>query len=152
MKRIFPTAFTVAFAVALLGAPGMQAFAQDKVVATIDGKPITEGDLAVAESEIGSDMGTMPYTVEAAQDKGPIDRGAFGTKKLPKPTGEFDIVLPAAAEGEDVLKVSTRYYYCPTDDDGKLCKFGAVTFTAPVTVKSSGAAEPVKLEHKIPAK
>jgi len=38
----------------------MQAFAQDKVVATIDGKPITEGDLAVAESEIGSDMGTMP--------------------------------------------------------------------------------------------
>ena len=60
MKRIFPTAFTVAFAVALLGAPGMQAFAQDKVVATIDGKPITEGDLAVAESEIGSDMGTMP--------------------------------------------------------------------------------------------
>ncbi|ADJ24978.1 PpiC-type peptidyl-prolyl cis-trans isomerase [Hyphomicrobium denitrificans ATCC 51888] len=60
MKRIFPTAFTVAFAVALLGAPGIQAFAQDKVVATIDGKPITEGDLAVAESEIGSDMGTMP--------------------------------------------------------------------------------------------
>ena len=60
MKRIFPTAVTVAFAVALLGAPGMQAFAQDKVVATIDGKPITEGDLAVAESEIGSDMGTMP--------------------------------------------------------------------------------------------
>ena len=60
MKRIFPTAFTVAFAVALLGAPGMQAFAQDKVVATIDGKPITEGDLAVAESEIGSDMGTKP--------------------------------------------------------------------------------------------
>ena len=59
MKRIFPTAFTVAFAVALLGAPGMQAFAQDKVVATIDGKPITEGDLAVAESEIGSDMGTV---------------------------------------------------------------------------------------------
>lgn len=31
-----------------------------KVIATIDGKPITEGDLAVAEGEIGQDMGTMP--------------------------------------------------------------------------------------------
>jgi len=60
MKRIFPTAFTVAFAITLLGVPTMQAFADDKVVATIDGKPITDGDLAVAESEIGSDMGTMP--------------------------------------------------------------------------------------------
>jgi len=60
MKRIVPTAFTVAFAITLLGAPVTQAFAEDKVVATIDGKPITDGDLAVAESEIGSDMGTMP--------------------------------------------------------------------------------------------
>lgn len=60
MKRILPTAFSVAFAITLLGAPAMQAFAEDKVVATIDGKPITDGDLAVAESEIGSDMGTMP--------------------------------------------------------------------------------------------
>ncbi|MGA6829419.1 peptidylprolyl isomerase, partial [Nitrospira sp. NS4] len=60
MKRIAPIAFTVAFAVTLLGAPVTQAFAEDKVVATIDGKPITDGDLAVAESEIGSDMGTMP--------------------------------------------------------------------------------------------
>lgn len=60
MKRVLPTAFTVAFAISLLGVPAMQAFAEDKVVATIDGKPITDGDLAVAESEIGSDMGTMP--------------------------------------------------------------------------------------------
>ena len=60
MKRILPTAFSVAFAITLLGAPATQAFAEDKVVATIDGKPITDGDLAVAESEIGSDMGTMP--------------------------------------------------------------------------------------------
>ena len=129
---------------------------QEKVAAATvkptDGKITLHVSIVPPKGWKISDMGTMPYTVEAAQDKGPIDRGAFGTKKLPKPTGEFDIVLPAAAEGEDVLKVSTRYYYCPTDDDGKLCKFGAVTFTAPVTVKSSGAAEPVKLEHKIPAK
>jgi peptidyl-prolyl cis-trans isomerase C len=60
MKRIVPTAFTVAFAITLLGAPVTQAFAEDKVVATIDGKPVTDSDLAVAESEIGGDLGTMP--------------------------------------------------------------------------------------------
>jgi peptidyl-prolyl cis-trans isomerase C len=57
MKRIALTVLTLVLAGA--GAP-LAAVAEDKVVATIDGKPITEGDLAVAESEIGSDMGTMP--------------------------------------------------------------------------------------------
>jgi len=36
------------------------AVAEDKVIATINGKPITEGDLAVAESEVGADMGSLP--------------------------------------------------------------------------------------------
>jgi peptidyl-prolyl cis-trans isomerase C len=66
MKRIALAVLTFALASAALpfaasaedkAAP---AAAPDKVVATIDGKPITEGDLAVAESEIGGDMGTMP--------------------------------------------------------------------------------------------
>lgn len=57
MKRIALTVLTLILAGT--GAP-LVAVAEDKVVATIDGKPITEGDLAVAESEIGSDMGTMP--------------------------------------------------------------------------------------------
>src|SRR5512147_2481626 len=57
MKRI--TLILMTFALAGLAAP-FTAVAQDKVVATIDGKRITAGDLAVAESEIGSDMGTMP--------------------------------------------------------------------------------------------
>lgn len=57
MKRI--PLILMTFALAGFAAP-FTAVAEDKVVATIDGKPITEGDLAVAESEIGSDMGTMP--------------------------------------------------------------------------------------------
>jgi peptidyl-prolyl cis-trans isomerase C len=57
MKRIALT--ILAFALASAAAP-LTALAEDKVVATIDGKPITEADLAIAESEIGSDMGTMP--------------------------------------------------------------------------------------------
>ncbi|MFA5957250.1 peptidylprolyl isomerase [Hyphomicrobium sp.] len=57
MKRIALAVLTFALAGAALP---FTAFAEDKVIATIDGKPITEGDLAVAESEIGQDMGTMP--------------------------------------------------------------------------------------------
>lgn len=44
--------------VALATVPGHAA--DSDVVATINGKPITKGDLAVAESEIGSSMGSMP--------------------------------------------------------------------------------------------
>lgn len=57
MKRI--PLILMTFALAGFAAP-LTAVADDKVVATIDGRPITEGDLAVAESEIGSDMGSMP--------------------------------------------------------------------------------------------
>jgi len=60
MKRLVPTFLPLVLALAAFGAHGVPAFAEDKVVATIDGKPITDGDLAVAEGEIGSDMGTMP--------------------------------------------------------------------------------------------
>ncbi|MBS0253048.1 MAG: peptidylprolyl isomerase [Proteobacteria bacterium] len=64
MKRIALAILTFALASAALplaaAADDKAASAPDKVIATIDGKPITEGDLAVAESEIGSDMGTMP--------------------------------------------------------------------------------------------
>ncbi|MBS0235387.1 MAG: peptidylprolyl isomerase [Proteobacteria bacterium] len=57
MKRI---ALTILILALTSAAAPLTAIAENKVVATIDGKPITEGDLAVAESEIGSDMGTMP--------------------------------------------------------------------------------------------
>ena len=57
MKRIALAILTFALAGAALP---LAATADEKVVATIDGKPITDGDLAVAESEIGSDMGSMP--------------------------------------------------------------------------------------------
>lgn len=64
MKRIALAILTFALAGAALplaaAADDKAPASPDKVIATIDGKPITEGDLAVAESEIGSDMGTMP--------------------------------------------------------------------------------------------
>lgn len=52
----------MAFALAgtLMGVVSLPVKAEDKVVATINGKPVTDADLAVAESEIGQDMGSMP--------------------------------------------------------------------------------------------
>ncbi len=54
----------IALALALAGSVSVpfitSAAAQDKVVATINGKNITDADLAVADSEIGQDMGTIP--------------------------------------------------------------------------------------------
>lgn len=54
----------IALAFALAGSVSVpfitSATAQDKVVATINGKNITDADLAVADSEIGQDMGTIP--------------------------------------------------------------------------------------------
>ena len=57
MKRIAFAIFTLCACAA-----SVPAFAgpEEKVIATIDGKPITEADLNVAESEVGADMGTMP--------------------------------------------------------------------------------------------
>ena len=69
MKRIALAILTFALAGAVLplaaaaddkAAATVTAPDPTKVVATIDGKSITEGDLAVAEGEIGQDMGTMP--------------------------------------------------------------------------------------------
>ena len=42
----------------LLGGPA--ADAQDSIVATVNGKTITETDMKLAEAEIGSDLGTLP--------------------------------------------------------------------------------------------
>lgn len=51
---------TVALASAALPAVSGRAIAEDKVVATINGMPITDADLAIADSEVGADMGSMP--------------------------------------------------------------------------------------------
>jgi peptidyl-prolyl cis-trans isomerase C len=42
----------------LLG--GLAAGAQDRVIAKVNGKAITEGDMKLAEAEIGNDLGTLP--------------------------------------------------------------------------------------------
>ena len=43
-----------------IGASAGPVAAQDKVVATVNGKAITEADMRLAEAEIGSDLGNLP--------------------------------------------------------------------------------------------
>jgi peptidyl-prolyl cis-trans isomerase C len=59
-KRVAPLALALVLAGSLPSLLICPAQAEDKVIATINGKPVTDADIAVAESEIGSDMGTMP--------------------------------------------------------------------------------------------
>ena len=58
------TAFIERFLVAAVCAfalmAGTAAMAQDKVVAKVNGKDITEADMRLAESEIGNDLGSLP--------------------------------------------------------------------------------------------
>ena len=55
-------------AAAAFAAPDMRAMAQeaasDKVVATVDGKPITEADLKLADAEVGAELGQVPPEVK----------------------------------------------------------------------------------------
>ncbi len=51
--RVASLALALALAGTLPAAFPLPAFAEDKVVATINGKPVTDADLAVAEGEIG---------------------------------------------------------------------------------------------------
>ena len=60
--RLAQAVLSLALASAALPAATFPASAEDKVVATVNGQPVTESDLAIADSEIGADMGTMPET------------------------------------------------------------------------------------------
>lgn len=58
--RVASLALALALAGTLPAAFPLTAAAEDKVIATINGKPVTDADIAVAEGEIGQDMGSMP--------------------------------------------------------------------------------------------
>lgn len=162
MTRIAPTALMVAFAIALFSAPIVPAFAdestaKDKVVATIDGKPITEGDLAVAESEIGGDMGTMPGAqkrtslleflidnqlfAEAAEteklDKGPDFQTRLNyLKRRALRELYFEKVLKASVTDADARKIY--------DDQVKLLKPEEEVSARHILVETEGEAKALK--------
>ena len=52
--------FALALAAVAAAAPFHTVLAQDKPVATINGKPVSEADLKLAETEIGSELAQVP--------------------------------------------------------------------------------------------
>lgn len=50
----------VALAIAATVMAGSLAVAQEQVVAKVNGKSITEGDMRLAEAEIGNELGSLP--------------------------------------------------------------------------------------------
>lgn len=58
--RLAQAVMSLALASAALPIISGQVLAEDKIVANVNGQPVTEADLAIADSEIGADMGTMP--------------------------------------------------------------------------------------------
>ncbi len=58
--RLAQAIMSIALASAALPVASSVVFAEDKVVATVNGMPVTDSDLAIADSEIGADMGTLP--------------------------------------------------------------------------------------------
>lgn len=90
----------------------------------------------------------MVYWLDSPQESGPLDRTAFGKRKLEKPWAQFDVTVPVKGTGQDVVAVSLNYYYCQHGDDG-VCKTGSVVFTVPLAITASGDAKPIELTHMI---
>jgi peptidyl-prolyl cis-trans isomerase C len=126
MKRVVLTALSLMLAAAAYGTFATPCFAEDKVLATVNGKPITEADLKVAESEIGADMGTMPTAQKRmslleflidnqlfadAAESAKLDQGPDYQRRLNYLKSRalrelyFEKVIKAAISGNDARKI-----------------------------------------------
>lgn len=119
------------------------------VVQAIDGAVRLKVQLQLPEGYKINPLAPLRYQVESAAETGPLDRAGFGRSvKVVPPSAAFEIKLPAAASGEDTLRVSVNYYYCQDGAEG-LCKAGSAVWTLPLKLAADGAAE-VLLPLKVP--
>ena len=72
--------------------------AGDKVIATVDGKPITEADMKLAEGEIGSELANLPPEVRsgARSPSTSIDNQLFANAAEAAKLGDTPRVSEAA--------------------------------------------------------
>jgi thiol-disulfide isomerase/thioredoxin/DNA-binding beta-propeller fold protein YncE len=94
-------------------------------------------------------LAPMSYWVDSSKPAGPVNRAAFGRKKLDEPVATFDVILPVTGIGEDEISVSLNYYYCQDADEG-VCKIGAVVFTLPLKIADDAKESTVTISHAIP--
>ena len=95
-------------------------------------------------------LAPMRYFPEAVAESGAVERAALGKAvKIDPPSDEFEIALPAAASGEDTLKISLGYNYCQAGADG-VCKIGSVIWTIPVKISPEADNASIPLEFEVP--
>ena len=137
------------------------AHAEDKVMATINGKAITAADLAVADGEIGADMGSMPpdqkrmSLIEFLIDNQLFAEAAEGEKLAQGPDYEtritylkrralrelyFDKVLKASVSDADAKKMY--------DDQVKLIKPEEEVSARHILVETEDKAKELKEKLK----
>ncbi|QDU98049.1 thioredoxin-like domain-containing protein [Lignipirellula cremea] len=117
-------------------------------VRPVDGKVVLKVKFQLPAGWKINELAPMQYYPDSPEATGPIDREALGDfVEVEKPTSEFTVALPVAADGVDTVTIGMNYYYC--QKDGGLCKIGSVIWTAPLEISSTAADTEVELEHKI---
>lgn len=152
--RTLPIAGLAPPGAAPLEKPDFEGASQVKIPVT---RLAPKGDQVVLKVQLALPRGfkvnplaKMSYWLDVKGDTGPVDRAALGNVKLTEPTAMFDVPIPVAEEGRDLVSVSLRYSYCSDQDDGTgVCKFGAVVFTVPLIVQSDSEASTALLQHTI---
>ncbi|MFP6575756.1 MAG: thioredoxin-like domain-containing protein, partial [Pirellulaceae bacterium] len=105
-----------------------------------DGKVRLKVQLKLPKNWKINELAPLAYYTAAKSNSGAIKRDGLGKQTVAKPSPQFEVLLPVAAEGRDTVTVSLNYYYCQTDGTG-LCRMGSVVFTVPLEVNSqSGQA------------
>ena len=159
--RLAPIAVALALAAAAPAALMSAARAEEKILATINGKPITAADIAVADGEIGADMGTMPEAqkrmslIEFLIDNQLFAEAAEGAKLGQGPDFEnrmnylkrralrelyFDKVIKAAVSEADAKKMY--------DDQVKLIKPEEEVSARHILVENEDKAKELKEKLK----
>jgi len=111
-----------------------------------DGKITLAVDIEMPDGWKVNPLGKPSYWIDSPSEEGPVDRSAFGRKRLDKPGASWEIELPVTGSGDDTIRVSTNYYYCQKADEG-VCKVGAVIFTVPVAISDDAKKSVVQLKH-----
>lgn len=98
-----------------------------------------------------NEMAPFGYYVYFPKESGALERTKVPVKKiaLAKPSNVFEVILPAAANGSDSVRIEMPYYYCQTGDSG-VCKIGYVAFEVDLQVADDGSSDAIALEYDVP--
>jgi thiol-disulfide isomerase/thioredoxin len=114
-------------------------------VKPVDGKIRLRVALGLPEGWKMNPLAPSLYLVEAASEKGVVDRAALGKPvKMKTAEDSFEIPLPVSGQGADDIRVSMNYFYCKGGPQG-ICKTGSVVWNVPLAIASAAKESSVIL-------